>query len=378
VLLSQFNKVIAVDLLADKVDKLNNKISPIADKEIEEYLSNKKLNLTATTDGAAAYRQADYIVIATPTNYDPKKNYFDTSSVESVIKLVTEVNPDAVIVIKSTIPVGFTEQARKKFGNNNILFSPEFLREGQALYDNLYPSRIVVGAPKDDDKSLQAAKTFAGLLKQGALKEDVPVLYPALTEAEAIKLFANTYLALRVAYFNELDTYAEVRCLDTKSIIEGVCMDPRIGSHYNNPSFGYGGYCLPKDTKQLLANYDNVPQNIMQAVVDSNRTRKDFIAEQIIAQQPKVVGIYRPTMKANSDNFRHSSIQGVMKRIKAKGIEVIVYEPSMEESLFYNSRVINDLDEFKKLCDIIIANRYNEDIEDVLEKVYTRDLYFRD
>lgn len=377
-LLSQFNKVIAVDLLADKVDKLNNKISPIADKEIEEYLSNKKLNLTATTDGAAAYRQADYIVIATPTNYDPKKNYFDTSSVESVIKLVTEVNPDAVIVIKSTIPVGFTEQARKKFGNNNILFSPEFLREGQALYDNLYPSRIVVGAPKDDDKSLQAAKTFAGLLKQGALKEDVPVLYPALTEAEAIKLFANTYLALRVAYFNELDTYAEVRCLDTKSIIEGVCMDPRIGSHYNNPSFGYGGYCLPKDTKQLLANYDNVPQNIMQAVVDSNRTRKDFIAEQIIAQQPKVVGIYRPTMKANSDNFRHSSIQGVMKRIKAKGIEVIVYEPSMEESLFYNSRVINDLDEFKKLCDIIIANRYNEDIEDVLEKVYTRDLYFRD
>ena len=377
-LLSQFNKVIAVDLLADKVDKLNNKISPIADKEIEEYLSNKKLNLTATTDGAAAYRQADYIVIATPTNYDPKKNYFDTSSVESVIKLVTEVNPDAVIVIKSTIPVGFTEQARKKFGNNNILFSPEFLREGQALYDNLYPSRIVVGAPKDDDKSLQAAKTFAGLLKQGALKEDVPVLYPALTEAEAIKLFANTYLALRVAYFNELDTYAEVRCLDTKSIIEGVCMDPRIGSHYNNPSFGYGGYCLPKDTKQLLANYDNVPQNIMQAVVDSNRTRKDFIAEQIIAQQPKVVGIYRPTMKANSDNFRHSSIQGVMKRIKAKGIEVIVYEPSMEESLFYNSRVINDLDEFKKLCDIIIANIYNEDIEDVLEKVYTRDLYFRD
>lgn len=377
-LLSQFNKVIAVDLLADKVDKLNNKISPIADKEIEEYLSNKKLNLTATTDGAAAYRQADYIVIATPTNYDPKKNYFDTSSVESVIKLVTEVNPDAVIVIKSTIPVGFTEQARKKFGNNNILFSPEFLREGQALYDNLYPSRIVVGAPKDDDKSLQAAKTFAGLLKQGALKEDVPVLYPALTEAEAIKLFANTYLALRVAYFNELDTYAEVRCLDTKSIIEGVCMDPRIGSHYNNPSFGYGGYCLPKDTKQLLANYDNVPQNIMQAVVDSNRTRKDFIAEQIIAQQPKVVGIYRLTMKANSDNFRHSSIQGVMKRIKAKGIEVIVYEPSMEESLFYNSRVINDLDEFKKLCDIIIANRYNEDIEDVLEKVYTRDLYFRD
>lgn len=378
VLLSQFNKVIAVDLLADKVDKLNNKISPIADKEIEEYLSNKKLNLTATTDGAAAYRQADYIVIATPTNYDPKKNYFDMSSVESVIKLVTEVNPDAVIVIKSTIPVGFTEQARKKFGNNNILFSPEFLREGQALYDNLYPSRIVVGAPKDDDKSLQAAKTFAGLLKQGALKEDVPVLYPALTEAEAIKLFANTYLALRVAYFNELDTYAEVRCLDTKSILEGVCMDPRIGSHYNNPSFGYGGYCLPKDTKQLLANYDNVPQNIMQAVVDSNRTRKDFIAEQIIAQQPKVVGIYRLTMKANSDNFRHSSIQGVMKRIKAKGIEVIVYEPSMEESLFYNSRVINDLDEFKKLCDIIIANRYNEDIEDVLEKVYTRDLYFRD
>jgi len=378
VLLSQSNKVIIVDLVKDKVDKINNRISPIIDEEIEEYFAKKKLNLFATTDAASAYRQADYIVIATPTNYDPQKNYFDTSSVESVIELVTEVNPNAYIIIKSTVPVGFTEQIRQKSGNKNILFSPEFLREGKALYDNLYPSRIIVGVPKNDDKALKVAETFTNLLKQAALKEDVSVLYPGHTEAEAIKLFANTYLALRVAFFNELDTFAEVRDLDTKSIIEGVCLDPRIGNFYNNPSFGYGGYCLPKDTKQLLANYNNVPQNIMQAVVDSNRTRKDFIAEQVIARNPKVVGIYRLTMKANSDNFRFSSVQGIMKRIKAKGIEVIIYEPYLLEKYFFNSKVIKDLEEFKKISDIIVANRVSDEIKDVLDKVYTRDLYFRD
>lgn len=378
VLLSQSNKVIVVDLVKDKVDKINDRISPIIDEEIEEYFAKKKLNLFATTDAASAYRQADYIVIATPTNYDPQKNYFDTSSVESVIELVTEVNPNAYIIIKSTVPVGFTEQIRQKSGNKNILFSPEFLREGKALYDNLYPSRIIVGLPKNDGKALKAAEIFANLLKHAALKENINVLFTGLTEAEAIKLFANTYLALRVAFFNELDTFAEVRGLDTKSIIEGVCLDPRIGNFYNNPSFGYGGYCLPKDTKQLLANYINVPQNIMQAVVDSNRTRKDFIAEQVIARNPKVVGIYRLTMKANSDNFRFSSVQGIMKRIKAKGIEVIVYEPFLNEELFFNSKVVRDLDEFKKLSDIIVANRFHEEIRDVMDKVYTRDLYFRD
>lgn len=378
VLLSQSNKVIVVDLVKDKVDKINDRISPIIDEEIEEYFAKKKLNLFATTDAVDAYKQVDYIVIATPTNYDPQMNYFDTSSVESVIEVATKVNPDAYIIIKSTIPVGYTEQIRKKFNNKNILFSPEFLREGKALYDNLYPSRIIVGLPKNDGKALKAAEIFANLLKHAALKENINVLFTGLTEAEAIKLFANTYLALRVAFFNELDTFAEVRGLDTKSIIEGVCLDPRIGNFYNNPSFGYGGYCLPKDTKQLLANYNNVPQNIMQAVVDSNRTRKDFIAEQVIARNPKVVGIYRLTMKANSDNFRFSSVQGIMKRIKAKGIEVIVYEPFLNEELFFNSKVVRDLDEFKKLSDIIVANRFHEEIRDVMDKVYTRDLYFRD
>jgi len=378
VLLSQRNKVIIVDLVKDKVDKINERISPIIDEEIEEYFAKNELNLFATTEAVEAYRQADYIVIATPTNYDPQKNYFDTSSVESVIELATQINPNAYIIIKSTVPVGYTQQIRARFNNEKILFSPEFLREGKALYDNLYPSRIIVGVPKNDSNAFKAAETFANLLKQAALKENVSVLFPGLTEAEAVKLFANTYLAMRVAFFNELDTFAELRGLDTKSIIEGVCLDPRIGNFYNNPSFGYGGYCLPKDTKQLLANYNNVPQNIMQAIVDSNRTRKDFIAEQIISRNPKVVGIYRLTMKANSDNFRFSSVQGIMKRIKAKGIEVIVYEPYLKEDLFFNSRVIRDLEEFKKLSDIIVANRFHEEIRDVMDKVYTRDLYFRD